>query len=31
MMGPKEYNFFGYHTINFIERNIEGITLEEVE
>ena len=25
ILGPKDEVFFGYHTLNFIERNIEGI------
>mmetsp|Transcript_20507 Transcript_20507/g.19478 ORF Transcript_20507/g.19478 Transcript_20507/m.19478 type:complete len:164 (+) Transcript_20507:204-695(+) len=30
-MGPKPKFYVGYHTINFIEKNLEGISLEEVE
>lgn len=31
VMGPKEKHYFGYKTLNFIERNIEGINPEDVD
>lgn len=31
VIGPKDYFFMGYNTINFIERNLEGIVPEEVD
>jgi hypothetical protein len=30
-MGKKEKTYFGYKTLNFIERNVEGIQPEEVD